>query len=378
MKNALTLGITGFSLIAVSYGMARFSWGLMMPDVVRDIPFTPRVAGLLSACSFIAYCLTILFSPLLARRAGPRLMAAAAAGFAAVGLIVLALSSAPAGLAAGIFIAGLSPGLASPSLADAVSRVVSEKQQPGMNTLINAGTSAGIILSVPVLFFVPGGWRMACWIFALLAAFCAIPALRWLPRESVSQGEEKGSWRETLFCRALVRLMIIAFVSGMASAAWWSFGPEILRHHVGVDARTANLLWLVSGAAGILGVLTGPVASSIGLHQVYRASQLCMAAPLLLLAFSHQLSGWFFPAVALCGLGYITLTGVLLVCGVSALEKAPATGASVVFFMLAAGQVVGATLFGLISAQSSATVALVIFSMLSLSMMFLRPATQRK
>jgi predicted MFS family arabinose efflux permease len=378
MRNALTLGITGFSLIAVSYGLARFSWGLMMPDVVRDIPFTPRVAGLLSACSFVAYCLTILCSPLLARRAGPRLMAAAAAGFAAIGLIVLALSSAPAGLAAGIFIAGLSPGLASPSLADAVSRVVAEKQQPGMNTLINAGTSAGIILSVPVLFFVPGGWRMACWIFALLALFCALPALRWLPRESVSVGAEKGNWRETLFCRPLLRLMIIAFVSGMASAAWWSFGPEILRHHVGVDARTANLLWLVSGAAGILGVLTGPVASSVGLHQVYRASQLCMATPLLLLAFSHGLSGWFYPAVALCGVGYITLSGVLLVCGVSAMEKAPATGASVVFFMLAAGQVAGATLFGLISAQSNATVALVTFSILSLLIMFLRPATQRK
>lgn len=373
MKSSLTLGITGFSLIAVSYGMARFSWGLMMPDVVRDIPFSPRIAGLLSACSFVAYCLAILFSPLLARRAGPRLMATAAAICAAVGLIVLAVSSAPSGLAVGIFIAGLSPGLATPSLADAVSRVVTEKQQPGMNTFINAGTSAGIILSVPVLFFVPGGWRMACWIFALLALVCAVPALRWLPRESVSKNAEKENWRETLFCRPLVRLMIIAFVSGMASAAWWSFGPEILRNHVGVNAQTTNLLWLIGGAAGILGALTGPVASAVGLHQVYRASQLCMAAPLLLLAFSHGLSGWFFPAVALCGLGYITLTGVLLICSVSAIKQAPATGASVSFFMLAAGQVAGAALFGLIASQSSATVALVAFSTLSLLIMCLRP-----
>lgn len=378
MKSSLTLGITGFALVAISYGMARFSWGLMMPDVMRDIPFSPRIAGLLSACSFVAYCLTILFSPLLARRAGPRLMAVAAAGSAAVGLMVLALSSAPAGLAAGIFIAGLSPGLASPSLADAVSRIVNEKQQPGMNTFINAGTSAGIILSVPILFFVPGGWRMACWIFALLAIACTVPALRWLPQESVSKGAKLENWRKTLFCRSLVRLMTVAFVSGMASAAWWSFGPEILRHNLGADARSANLLWLISGAAGILGVLTGPVASSVGLHQVYRASQLCMALPLLLLAFSHQLSGWFFPAVALCGLGYITLTGVLLVCGVSAMEKAPATGASVVFFMLAAGQVIGTTLFGLISGQSSATTALVTFSTFSLLVFFLRPDIQRK
>lgn len=37
MNRPIALGITGFSLIAVTYGMARFSWGLMLPDIRQSL-----------------------------------------------------------------------------------------------------------------------------------------------------------------------------------------------------------------------------------------------------------------------------------------------------------------------------------------------------
>ncbi|CAJ0995195.1 MFS transporter [Sodalis praecaptivus] len=159
MRASVTLGLTGFALIAVTYGMARFAWGLMLPAVMRDIPFSPRLAGVISACGFAAYCLAVIGASVVSPRCGPRLPAMAAALCAAAGLLILAASSSPAMLAAGLFIAGLSPGLASPSLAAAVGRRVAVPQQPRVNTIINVGTGAGIILSVPVLLFLPGGWR---------------------------------------------------------------------------------------------------------------------------------------------------------------------------------------------------------------------------
>lgn len=373
MKASVALGITGFALIAVTYGMARFSWGLMLPAVMNDIPFSPRLAGAISACSFAAYCLSIIGASVLTERYGPRLPAVAAVFCAAAGLLVLAFSFSPVMLAAGLFIAGLSPGLASPSLAAAVSRVISVKRQPQANTIINAGTGAGIILSVPVLFFLPGGWRTACVVFGLLALTCLIPVFRCLPGGCPNTRTQKKSWREMLLRRPVARLAIIAFVSGMASAAWWSFGPEVLRHHSGVDEKITSMLWLVSGSAGILGALTGSVAAYTGLNQVYRISQLFMAAPLLLLAFSHGLSWWFFPAVALCGTGYVALSGVLLVCGVSTLKDSPASGAGMVFFMFAAGQVAGSLVFGMLYAEAGAVLALTMFSVLPVLMMFFAP-----
>ncbi len=369
----IALGIAGTSLIAVTYGMARFSWGLMLPEVIVDIPFSPQMAGVISACSFAAYCLAIVASSVLDDRFGPRWMAAAAACCAAAGLAVIAVAGSPAMLAAGLFIAGLSPGLASPSLAAAVDQVVDPETQPTLNTIINSGTSAGIILSVPVLYFLPGGWRAACLVFTLFALACLPAILRYVPPGQTTARETPPGWRETLLQRAMLNLMLIAFFSGIASSAWWNFGPDVLRHHINVEAGTVNLLWLVGGGAGVMGALTGPLTERIGMKQVYRLSQLAMAVPLVLLAVSQQMHGWLFLAVACCGAGYVTLSGVLLVSGVAVTKNAPATGVAAVFFALAAGQVAGSVLFGLLSAVTGVVPALLTFAAISAAMILLSP-----
>lgn len=374
MRSPAALALTGFSLIAVTYGMARFSWGLMLPSISADIPFSPQQAGLLSACSFVAYCLTILTAAALADRYGARLTALLAALSAASGLLLLACASSPLLLATGLFVAGLSSGLASPALAAAVSNRIAAVDQPRINTLINAGTSAGIILTVVILSVLPGGWRAACMLFALLSLACMLPVIRVLSVHAVGSATKARRWHQRLYRRAMRRLMGIALVSGLISAAWWSFGSALLRQHVGVDAETARLLWLVAGGAGIVGAATGPVAARIGLNAVYRLSLYGMALPLLVLAFSHGESTGLLVAVACCGAGYVTLSGVLLVWGAQATAEEPATGVGILFFMLAVGQVAGSLLFGQLYAALGAGTALTLFALSALLLLFITPS----
>jgi len=374
MRSPAALALTGFSLIAVTYGMARFSWGLMLPSISADIPFSPQQAGLLSACSFVAYCLTILTAAALADRYGARLTALLAALSAASGLLLLACASSPLLLATGLFVAGLSSGLASPALAAAVSNRIAAVDQPRINTLINAGTSAGIILTVVILSVLPGGWRAACMLFALLSLACMLPVIRVLSVHAVGSATKARRWHQLLYRRAMRRLMGIALVSGLISAAWWSFGSALLRQHVGVDAETARLLWLVAGGAGIVGAATGPVAARIGLNAVYRLSLCGMALPLLVLAFSHGESTGLLVAVACCGAGYVTLSGVLLVWGAQATAEEPATGVGILFFMLAVGQVAGSLLFGQLYAALGAGTALTLFALSALLLLFITPS----
>ncbi|TPV41984.1 MFS transporter [Pantoea deleyi] len=368
------LAVTGFSLIAVTYGMARFSWGLILPAVAADIPFSPQQAGVLSACSFVAYCLTILTAAALAARYGARLTALLAALSAASGLLLLACAASPLVLATGLFVAGLSSGLASPALAAAVSERIPADAQPRINTLINAGTSAGIILTVVILSVLPGGWRSACLLFALLSLASLLPVMRVLPACASGRAASTRRGYRHLFRRAMLRLTGIALMSGLASAAWWSFGSALLRQHVGVDAETARFLWLVAGGAGILGAATGPLAARIGLNGVYRLSLCGMALPLLVLAFSRGESGGLLIAVACCGAGYVTLSGVLLVWGARVVADDPATGVGVLFFMLAVGQVVGSLLFGQLYAGLGAVTALTLFAVSALLLLFIVPA----
>lgn len=372
-KTISALAVTGFLLIAVTYGMARFAWGLMLPSVGQDITLNPRAAGVIAACSYIAYCFSSLGAAWITGRYGARTTAIVSALCAALGLLNLALSSGAVHLALGLFIAGLSSGLASPSLAAAVSQAVAERWQSTTNTFINAGTGGGIILSVPVLLFIPFGWRGACVTFAVLALLCLLPVMRYLPATRTQGAKNEQSWRQVLQVRAMRRLALIAFICGIVSAAWWNFGPDILQNHLYIAKETTSMLWLVSGGAGIAGLFTGALAARTGWNPVYWLSLLFMAAPLALLAVSHGYSGWLIPAAALCGVGYITLSGVLLVCGASATANAPAAGVGIVFFMLAVGQVAGSIVFGQLYALLGATWSLSMFAGLALLMMFLTP-----
>ncbi|AMG58513.1 MFS transporter [Pantoea vagans] len=374
MRSPSALALTGFSLIAVTYGMARFSWGLMLPAISADIPISPRLAGMLSACSFVAYCLTILTAAALTDRYGTRLTALLASLSATAGLLLLACASSPLLLATGLFVAGLSAGLASPALAAAVSDRIPAASQPRTNTLINAGTSVGIILTVVILSLLPGGWRAACLLFALLSLACVLPVMRVLSADVAGHASGVCHWHQRLYRRSMRRLISIALISGLVSAAWWSFGSALLRQHVGVDAETARLLWLVAGGAGIVGAATGPVAARIGLNAVYRLSLCGMALPLLVLAFSHGESAGLLIAVACCGAGYVTLSGVLLVWGAQATAEEPATGVGILFFMLAVGQVAGSLLFGQLYAALGAGTALTLFALSALLLLFITPS----
>lgn len=373
MKASLRLTLSGFMLIAVTYGLARFAWGMMMPQVAQQISFSPRASGMLAACSYLAYCLATPGATLLLARWGVRSTAMLAALTAMLGLLLLAAASSAWLIAGGLFIAGLGAGLASPALASAVSRQLDASRQTAANTLINAGTGAGIIVSVPIFMLMPGGWRAACCCFAALALISLLLARYYLPAGRADPSGSPVGWRDRLHNRALQRVIIIAFLSGVASAAWWCFGPDVLRQHSHLNESHASMLWLVSGAAGILGALTGPLARCIGMRQVYWLAQLAMAVPLLLLAALTHFSYWLIPAAALCGAGYVTLSGILLVAGAAATPQNAASGVAAAFLTLAIGQIVGAILFAQIYSSSAAT-ALLPFAAIPVALLFLIPA----
>ncbi len=373
MKASLRLTLSGFMLIAVTYGLARFAWGMMMPQVAQQISFSPRASGMLAACSYLAYCLATPGATLLLARWGVRSTAMLAALTAMLGLLLLAAASSTRLIAGGLFIAGLGAGLASPALASAVSQQLDASRQTAANTLINAGTGAGIIVSVPIFMLVPGGWRAACCCFAALALISLLLARYCLPAGRADPPGSPVGWRDRLHNRALQRVIIIAFLSGVASAAWWCFGPDVLRQHSRLNEGQASMLWLVSGAAGILGALTGPLARCIGMRQVYWLAQLAMAVPLLLLAALTHFSYWLVPAAALCGAGYVTLSGILLVAGAAATPQNAASGVAAAFLTLAIGQIGGAILFAQIY-SSSAAAALLLFAAIPVTLLFLVPA----
>ncbi|MFN3770365.1 MAG: MFS transporter [Ectopseudomonas guguanensis] len=360
MTREWRLGVTGFGLIAVCYGFARFAFGLFLPQIDADLALPDAVGGLIAGGSFLGYCLAIVVAAQLTERLGARAVAFVAASIAMLGI---ALAPSAFWLAAAVLLAGVSTGLASPPMAAAVAAIVQPQRQDGTNTLINAGTSAGVILSGPVALMFGAEWRLAYGVFAAAACGLAVLAILHVPRTAAPPVQAHAG--AALFSATLKRLVVASLLMGAASTALWSFGSEIVAQRLGWQSAGAGLLWVVIGAAGIAGAGAGALVARLGIDWAHRLCLAALAAAIVLVGMGGA------PALvllggALFGAAYITLSGIYLVWGVAALSERPATGLTIAFLGIAVGQTLGAPVFGALASWLSLTHAAVLFALLAL------------
>ncbi|WP_349256931.1 MFS transporter [Salinisphaera sp.] len=367
MKPAVRVGATGFGLIAVCYGFARFAFGLFLPQIREDLALSPTLAGVISGGAFFAYCVAIVVSARMSERVGARAVAVAAALVAGLGMLGIAASPSPMCLAVFVVMAGASTGLASPPMADAVAHAVAKARRNATNTVINAGTSAGVALSGPVALVMGHEWRTVFLFFAGAAFALAVMALVWLPSGTGQERPDNRRGRRPTLDANLIRLVGASFFMGASSTAIWSFGGEITSMRLGWSTRDIGLLWIAIGAAGVFGAGAGWLVARFGLNAVHRLFLVVLAASIAIVGLSFTSPALTLAGGALFGAAYVMLTGVYLVWGTSALPHRPATGLMVGFLTIAVGQTAGASLFGFLLDRVSLEMTVLVFACLGLA-----------
>lgn len=364
MSPTLRLGATGFALIAVCYGLARFAFGLFLPEIRADLGLTPSFAGMIAGGSFLGYCFAIVASAALVERYGPGSVAVGAGVVAASGMVLIAIAQSSAVLAAAVLSAGMSTGLASPPLAAAVAMGVEKRRQDTVNTVINSGTSVGVALSGPVALYLGADWRLAYGAFAMAALLVTAATLWTVPKARTSASRSVRGL--PCFSTDIMTLVIAAFLMGAASTAVWSFGGELVSRNLGWEAHAIGTLWIVIGASGIAGAMAGTLCARFGVNATHLGSLAGLAIGTCLIGSPISTSLFVTTGGALFGAAYILLTGVYLVWGVSALPDRPASGLTVAFLAIAIGQTTGAPLFGLMLEAFGAGGAAAIFAGIAL------------
>ncbi|MEG3114475.1 MFS transporter [Salinicola sp. 4072] len=385
-RSEMRLVLAGTLLTGVSYGLARFAYGLFLPSMREDVGLGPAIAGIIGSGAYVGYCLAIVASALLVERLGARRVAIAAALVAAGGMTIVAVSTSALWLAGGILFAGLSTGLASPPMAQAVSASIAPARQGRANTVINAGTSLGVAVSGPVAFIATGQWRLAYAAFVVAALLNAL--LLWIsvPRTCGKSGSDeaaaaaadpepsRGLWRVPAW-----RVMLAAVGTGIASAAYWTFSSEAVVMLGHFDQAMTNIVWILIGVAGLIGSLAGDLVKRLGLNVTHRATLAALALSLGLLALiPFSLPAVLFSA-ALFGCAYIMLTGVYLVWGIRLYADRPAIGLGLPFLMIAVGQIVGSPLAGYLIGSRGYAFCFIVFALIALATMLVgyRPDEKR-
>jgi predicted MFS family arabinose efflux permease len=373
----------GLALIAVTYGLARFAYGLFLPDMREAFDLSPSLLGLIGAGSYLGYCVAVIISLVYTSRTGPRLMAVGAGAVAVAGMAVVAGSPVAWVLALGILVAGSSTGLASPPMAEAVARSIRHSLQDRANTLINSGTSVGVALSGPAALLLSGQWRLAWTMFALVGLAILVWNAAVMPREAVQDEGESGELDEdyaeageglgrtglsfTYLIGARVRsrslpLFAAAFGVGFASAVYWTFSREIVVQAGGLGQTGSTLFWTVIGISGLAGGAAGDLVGRLGLTSVLRGGLVSMAASMVLLAVAPSVLPLAYTSAALFGSTYIMLTGIILLWSVGVFRERPAAGLGAGFLLIAVGQMVGSPLSGALAGLTSPAIAFFSFA----------------
>jgi MFS family permease len=162
--------------MALDIGVARITYGTVLPALRRDLSLSFFEAGALSAVNLAAYLLGTLIAPRLGRIASMRALARWGHAVFALGALASALAPEVLTLALGRVLTGLGAGVG----LLAVFVVVFEQTRPGSRSVVSVGVWSGIGVAIvasglaaPWLLGEPGSWRWAFGVGAILAGFVA-------------------------------------------------------------------------------------------------------------------------------------------------------------------------------------------------------------
>lgn len=347
-SETLRLAWAGLSLIAACYGLARFAYSLFVPVFRAEFGLDAAATGAIASSAYASYCLAIVVSTVLTPRLGGRTLAVLAGCAATAGTLLVAAAPNAAVLTAGVIVAGSSTGVASPPLAHAVAHAVAAPVRNRTQAVVNAGTGVGVAVAGPIALLTYGQWRAAWFVFAVVCAAVTGWVARAVPGAR-SGGAAAGLLPKPLLPAGSGRLVVAAALTGVASAATWTFGRDLLVTAGGMSQRPATLAWILLGVLGVLGAAAGDLAGRVGLGRAWLLTMTALAAATgLLAAFPGD------PVVACVAAGafgaaYIALSGLLLIWGTRVYPSTPAAGVGVAFLVLALGQGAGAFLVGVVA-----------------------------
>lgn len=318
INTSTQFALFGASLVAISYGLARFAFGLFVPPIRAELELSPYVIGIIGALPLISFLLATGIAPLAADRLGARHTAVLSGGFGVVGLGLISQASGALSLGIGVFACGICTGLMMPALTAAMQALVRRAYHGRVSAVMNAGTSIGVVVAVPAVLFLAGAWRLAYLSFAVLAAIGVVAA--WYVIPSVSRvmpaNAAPAPAITALQWARLARLSLFAFMMGFISSAYWIFGPDLVVNLGGLPPDATGWLWLAVGIAGLGGAMVADLADRNNPAITQALMLMMLSASLALLAASPDriaLAGF---SALVFGLAYMSLTGLYLMTGI--------------------------------------------------------------
>lgn len=338
--------LPGVALVAVTFGLARYGYGLLLPEMRSEFSLGEGAAGLIASATYAAYLIANVAVVVLMKRFGSKITIGLSAALAAGGMVIMAVASDPAALTCGVLVAGAASGLALPPYSGLVASRVEPRRRDRVWPAISSGTGWGVALAGPIAIMAGDRWRLVWAAFVVAAVAVGAVAVLLAPARdsgSARMPQLSPSW---FLCPKSRPLLVSAVLLGLGSAVWWAFCVDALRE-AGHGATTARIVYAGCGAAGILATLGGSALGRWGLRRGYLTSCLLLAGSLALLGLAIGNLATATAAAILFGVFY---NGVLAAQGIwssRVFSGHPVAGLAAVNVAVTLGTLTGPALAGL-------------------------------
>lgn len=330
--------------------MARYGYGLLLPDMRADYGLGPAQLGAIASGSYVAYLAATALGAGFAIRLGVRRTAVTAGLLAAAGMGIAGVSRTPAVLVAGILLAGASAGLAFAPFADA-ARAVPAAARGRVLSAINCGTGYGVALAAPIAIVLGADWRSAWLAFATVAVLAAVWAAYVLPpRADPAAGtpDARYGWSAVLWRRSLP-LLAGGVLVGLGSSAYWTFAVEHLSGAGALSSAQSRTFLGIVGVASVIATLTADLVIRAGPRRAFVATTLVEAAALALLALVPSSLTAAIASACIFGTAYNATIAIEVIWSGHVFSQRPSLGISAVMAANGTGMLLGPLGAGLLA-----------------------------
>jgi predicted MFS family arabinose efflux permease len=350
----------GLAIVASTYGLSRYVIGLFIPDIKATFGLSVELMGAIASCSYVGYLLATVIASIYSFKFGPRYLIIAGGVCAFVGLMLVSLTTNIWLLILGITIAGMSPGLSYPPLSDAIVLMLKQSDRDFAYTVINSGTSIGVIISAPLAILAGENWREAWFFFSIIAIVSTVWNAAIMTRRKLKTTSNKSfnisfSW---IFNKDSHELFIYSFFLGIVTSVYWTFSVEYIVTQSSdiyvMNWQISNVLfskffWSCVGISGLFGGFASFFVKKFGLRKMTQTGMLLICLSIILLTIFYD--NWFFLLFSslIFGSVFISTTAFIGIWSIHVFYMRPAVGFGLSFFLLTLGQLVGSVLFGIIA-----------------------------
>jgi predicted MFS family arabinose efflux permease len=361
------LSAAGLAAIGVSFGFARYGFGLFLPELRATFGLDVATVGLIGSGTYAGYLAALTLVGLLSARLGPRPLIIAAGACATAGLALVSVADSTPVLVAGLLLAGTSSGWAWAPYSDVVRAMVDPDSRERVLAIVPNGTAFGTVIAGVLALAVP--WRPA-WVLFAAGALAVTLYNAWLLRDL--RRPERVATQRIRPTTAAVPLFVSAFSYGVVGSVYWTFAVDMI-----ADDTAGPLFWTLIGVAGLGGLLTDRALTLFGLRRTHALLFGALAAAVAVLA----LAPGELPAIGLSALLYgpafMAVAAILTVWSYRVFPERPAAGFSAVVFCLGLGTIAGPVTLGAFAAGHGLPAAFLLTAGLAAATVVARPATVR-